>query len=449
MNALPDKPLKPHAALRTRSWYPTNSLAAPRLEFHVFVWKRWHNRDSPYGYRAVYGLLSGEVGLSDNGSHMTDAFIIDAVHTPRGKRGGALAALHPVDLYAVPLAEVVARTKADPERIGDVVAGCVSQVGDQGRCIARGGVLAAGLPTTIPGVTVNRFCGSSLQAVHDAAMRIKVGCADLMVAGGVESMSQMPIGSAWSGEHPRSIASRFDIPNQYAAAERIAAKWGLSREDCEQFALASQHKAAHAWEAGHFDNEICEVSVPGDGGTRVVRRDEHMRPHTTRQALAGLKPIVCEHGVVTAGTSSGVVDAASAVLLASEREVARANLRPRARIVAMDVCGSDPELVLTGPIPATQRVLRSAGLSLSDIDLFENNEAFAAIPLAWMKELSIDPGKVNVNGGAIALGHPLGATGAILLATLVNELERRKLHYGLVTICMGYGMGIATVVERC
>ena len=370
---------------------------------------------------------------------MGEAYLFDAVHTPRGKRGGALANVHPVDLLTLPLTEVLRRNDVPAEQVDDVIIGCVSQAGEQGGCIARSAILAAGLPISVPGVTLDRFCGSGLQAVLNASMAVQSGQMDLVIAGGVESMTRQPIGSSWA-ELPESMTRRFDLCSQYEAADRIARKWGFSRRDCDEFGAASQEKARIAWEENRFAGEL--VAVPG-----ILDRDEHMRPGTTAEKLAGLKPLAAG-GTITAGHSSGVVDGAATVLVGSLAKGKELGLRPRARIAAMDVCGSDPEFMLTGPIDATHRLLQKAGISAADVDLAEVNEAFATVPMAWLAEIGVDPKRLNVNGGAIALGHPLGATGAILCATILSELERRDARYGLIAICMGYGMGIAALIDR-
>ncbi len=370
---------------------------------------------------------------------MGEAYLYDAVHTPRGKRGGSLADVHPVDLLTVPLNEVLSRNSVPTDQVDDVVIGCVSQAGEQGGCIARSAILAAGLPISVPGVSLDRFCGSGLQAVLNASMAVQSGQMDLVIAGGVESMTRQPIGSSWAAL-PDSMTSRFDLCSQYEAADRIASKWGFSRKDCDEFGAASQEKARIAWEEGRFAKEL--VAVPGK-----LDRDEHMRPGTTVEKLSGLNPLA-EGGTITAGHSSGVVDGAATVLVGSLAKGKELGLTPRARIAAMDVCGSDPEIMLTGPIDATQRLLKKAGITAADVDLAEVNEAFATVPMAWLAETGIDPDCLNVNGGAIALGHPLGATGAILTATVLNELERRDARYGVIAICMGYGMGIAALIDR-
>ncbi len=380
---------------------------------------------------------------------MSDAFIIDAIHTPRGRRNGALAGVHPIDLYGLSLRALLDRTAVDPNVIEDVVTGCVSQAGEQGRCMARAAVLAAGLPQSVPGVSLDRFCGSGLQAINFAAMAVQSGHMDVVIAGGVESMSRMPIGSAWGTERPRTLTDKYDISTQFVAAERIADKYGISREECDQFAVESQRRAAAAHQEGRFARQIAPVKwTDPDGHCHQLDHNEHMRPGTTVEDLSRLTTIAPDGRVVTAGNASGVVDASAAVLVAGSGAAKRLDLTPRARIVATDVTGSDPYFMLTGIIPATSRVLAKAGLTLADIDLVEINEAFAPIPLAWMREFDFDPARINVNGGAIALGHPLGATGAILAATIIDRLQQTRGRYGLITICMGYGMGIATIVER-
>ncbi|HCP45692.1 MAG TPA: steroid 3-ketoacyl-CoA thiolase [Deltaproteobacteria bacterium] len=370
---------------------------------------------------------------------MRDAYLYDAVHTPRGKRKGSLAGVHPVDLFGVPLTALLERNGVPGHRVDDVVVGCVSQSGEQGGCLARSAVLAAGLPTTVPGYTLDRFCGSGLQAMFGAATAIQSGAMDLVIAGGVESMSRLAIGSSWT-QLPESMTARYDLCSQYEAAERIAKKWDMSRQECDEFGLRSQQNAARAWEERRFDREL--VPVPN-----CLDHDEHMRPGTTLEKLASLEPLA-EGGIITAGHSSGVVDGASAILLGSRESGRELDLTPRARIAGVDVCGSDPELMLTGPIDATRRLLDKVGVPISQVALAEVNEAFATIPMAWLKETGFDPARLNVNGGAIALGHPLGATGALLAGTLLCELERRDERYGLIAICMGYGMGIAALLDR-
>jgi acetyl-CoA acetyltransferase family protein len=326
-------------------------------------------------------------------------------------------------------------------------------VGEQGLNIARGAVLAAGLPIEIPGTTVNRFCGSGLQAVNFGAQSVIAGAAQLVVAGGVEHMTRVPMGSdAMGGDGPASPQLMKQWPNlvpQGLSAEMIAEKWGLSRKQCDEFAAQSQHKAATAIDQGRFHKEIIPVSVPVEGGEpKKLDRDEHVRPGTTVETLAGLKPSFKQDGVLHAGNSSGIVDGAAAVVITSKARSRALGLKPRARIVSMATAGSDPVLMLTGPIPSSKKALAQADLSVNDIDLFEINEAFAPVPIVVAQELGIPMEKVNVNGGAIALGHPLGATGAMLLATALHELERRGGRRALITLCIGYGMGITTIIDR-
>jgi len=380
---------------------------------------------------------------------MTEAIIVDAVRTARGKRKGSLSAVHPVDLLAQTLTASLAHAGVKPADVDDVVMGCVTQVGEQGLNIARGAVLAAGLPVDVPGTTVNRFCGSGLQAVNFGAQAVVSGFSQLVIAGGIEHMRRVPMGSdAIGGEGPASPGLVHHWPNlvpQGLSAEMIAARWGYSRQKLDEFAVQSQRKAATAIEKGFFTKEIVPVKLP-DGHS--FERDEHPRPGTTVEALAALKPSFKEGGVLHAGNSSGIVDGAAAVVIASKGRARSLGLKPRARIVSMAVAGSDPVLMLTGPIPAARKALASADLKITDIDIFEINEAFAPVPLVVAQELGIPLEKVNVNGGAIALGHPLGATGAMLLATALHELERTGQRRALITLCIGYGMGIATIIDR-
>ena len=394
---------------------------------------------------------------------MGEAFIVGAVRTPVGTRKGALAGVHPADLGAHVLAALVERTGVAPETVEDVIMGCVTQVGPQSLDLARTAWLSAGLPESTPGVTIDRQCGSSQQSAHFAAQAVMAGVQDVVVAAGVEVMSQVPMGaSVGDGKFgfpfgPR-VASRYEdvggLVPQGISAELIADKWGISREDLDAFALSSQERAARARDEGRFENEIIavtgfhrdkesgEVSELGE----KVSADEGIR-ESTLESLAKLKPSFKEDGKVTAANSSQITDGASASLIMSEQKANELGLRPRARFHAMSVVGVDPVLMLTGPIPATQKVLDKAGLSVDDIDLFEVNEAFASVLLAWEKEIGADMDKVNVNGGAIALGHPLGASGTKLLATLLNELERTGGRWGLQTMCEGGGMANATILE--
>ncbi|MCA1826994.1 MAG: acetyl-CoA C-acyltransferase [Myxococcales bacterium] len=379
---------------------------------------------------------------------MGEAVIVEAVRTARGKRKGALAAVHPVDLLARTLTGSLERAGVSPKDVDDVIMGCVTQVGEQGLNIARGAVLAAGLPIEIPGTTVNRFCGSGLQAVNFGAQAVLSGAAQLVVAGGVEHMTRVPMGSdAMGGEGPASPGLVEKWPGlvpQGLSAEMIAEKWGYTRRQLDEFAVGSQVKATTAIEKGYFTREI----LPLYPGGKTFDRDEHPRPGTTVETLAGLKPSFKEDGKLHAGNSSGIVDGAAAVVIASKGRARSLGLKPRARIVSMAVAGSDPILMLTGPIPATRMALAKAELTVGDIDLFEINEAFAPVPILVAQELGIPLDKVNPNGGAIALGHPLGATGAMLLATALHELERTGQRRALITLCIGYGMGIATIIDR-
>ncbi|MGW0769992.1 acetyl-CoA C-acetyltransferase [Streptomyces sp. NPDC002676] len=384
---------------------------------------------------------------------MAEAYIVEAVRTPVGKRGGGLAAVHPADLGAHVLTALMERSGVDPAAVEDVVFGCLDAVGPHAGDIARTSWLAAGLPEEVPGVTVDRQCGSSQQALHFAAQGVLSGTQDLVVAGGVQNMSMIPIAFAsrqaavplglTQGPYAGSEGWRArygDRPvDQFTGAEMIAEKWGISRRDMEEFALRSHRRAVRAADEGRFDREL----VPyGD-----VTADEGPRRDTTLEKMAGLKPVV-EGGRLTAAVSSQVSDGASALLLASERAVREHGLTPRARIHHLSVRGEDPIRMLSAPIPATAYALKKAGMTLDAIDLVEINEAFASVVLAWLKETGADPEKVNVNGGAIALGHPLGATGTKLMTTLLHELERTGGRYGLQTMCEGGGQANVTIVER-
>ena len=389
---------------------------------------------------------------------MREAVICSAVRTAIGKRNGSLAEVHPVDLSAEVLNATLDRTGLDPDVVDDVIWGCVSQVGDQSSNIGRFAVLAAGWPDHIAGVTVNRACGSSQQAVEYAAQAVMSGQRDLVVAGGVESMSRVPMGTSRAGRNPMEpLAARYPegLANQGIGAELIAARWKLDREALDEYAARSHARAATAAAAGGFDNEIIAVNLP-DGGTHTT--DETVRAGTTAEGLAGLKPAyyTAEYAErfpeiawrVTAGSSSPLTDGASAALIMSEEKAAELGLRPRARFHAFAVSGSDPLLMLTGVIPATEKVLRRSGLSIDAIDAYEVNEAFAPVPLAWAQEFGADQDKLNPRGGAIALGHPLGGSGTKLMATLVNYLEATGGRYGLQTMCEGGGMANATIIER-
>ena len=387
---------------------------------------------------------------------MTTAVIVDAIRTPLGKRNGMLRDWHPVDLAAETLKALVDRTGIDPELVDDVVMGCVMQVGEQAVNVARNAVLAAGWPETVPGTTIDRQCGSSQQAAHFAAQGVIAGAYDVVVAGGVEVMTRVPMGSSMADgkfgwPFGPAVGARYadegGLVPQGISAELIADKWGLSRDDLDAFGVRSQQYAARATDEGRFEREILPV-LGADGA--IVSRDEGLR-ETTAESLAALKPSFRseeEGGRVTAGNSSQITDGAAALLIMSEDKAAALGLTARARFVDFALAAANPRLMLTAPIPATEKVLDRAGMKLDDIDLVEINEAFAAVVLAWEQELHPEMDKVNVNGGAIALGHPLGCSGARLMTTLLNELERTGGHAGLQTMCEGGGMANATIIER-
>jgi acetyl-CoA acyltransferase len=396
---------------------------------------------------------------------MPTAVIVDAVRTAGGKRNGRLSGWHPADLAAEVLNALVERTKIDPGLVEDVITGCVMQAGAQSVNIARNAVLAAGWPEEVPATTIDRQCGSSQQAAHFAAQAVMAGAHDIVVASGVEVMSQVPMGaSVGDGKFgypfgPKVGLRYADIGGlvpQGISAELIADKWGLSREDLDAFSAESQQRAARARDEGRFDNEIVPVrSAHRDKETgnitesdELITADEGIRADSTVESLGKLKPAFKPDGKVTAGNSSQITDGASAALIMSEDKATQLGLTPRARFHSFALAGVDPVTMLTGPIPATQKVLDKAGLSLDDIDLVEINEAFASVVLAWQRETGADMSKVNVNGGAIALGHPLGCSGTKLLATLLNELDRTAGRYGLQTMCEGGGMANATIIER-
>jgi acetyl-CoA C-acetyltransferase len=400
---------------------------------------------------------------------MSEAFVYDAIRTPRGKgkKDGSLHEVKPVDLLAGVLGELQRRNDLDTGAVDDVVMGVVSPIGEQGSVIAKVAALKAGWDWRCSGIQLNRFCASGLEAVNLAAQKIRSGWEDLVVAGGVESMSRVPIGSdggAWAQDPETNSATAF-VP-QGIGADLIATLEGFSREDVDAFALESQRRAARARDDGLFARSV--VPVKDFLGQTILDQDEFIKPHTTMEALASLKPAFEQLGAMGfdqvaigryphveqirhvhhAGNSSGIVDGAAAVLIGSEAAGRTHGLTPRARIVAAALSGADPTIMLTGPMPAARKALAKAGMTLDQIDLFEVNEAFAAVPMKFMREMDVPHEKVNVNGGAIALGHPLGATGAMILNTLVDELHRRQLRYGLATLCVGGGMGIATIVER-
>lgn len=376
---------------------------------------------------------------------MSEAYILSAVRTPVGvgKAGGALQPFAPVDLTAQVLQAAVQRAGINPARVEDMILGCVTPIGDQGANLARLAVLKAGFPVEVPGVTLNRMCGSSQQAIHFAAQAIIAGDMDLVIAGGTEMMSHQPIGSDWPEKWPEDFP--YPLVHQGISAEMMAERWDLSRTTLDDYAYQSHLRAMQAIQQGYFEDQILSLTRP-DG--RVVTQDEGVRMPPDREKMKALKPAFKVDGVITAGNSSQISDASAALVLASPRAVGRLNLSPRARIVARIVAGADPVLMLSAPIPATQQVLARAGLSLNDIDVIEINEAFASVVLAWEKELHPDMSRVNPNGGAIALGHPLGATGAVLMTKLLAELERTGGRYGLQTMCIGHGMATATILER-
>ena len=377
---------------------------------------------------------------------MRDVFIVSAVRTAIGKRDGFFKDTHPINLISPVLREVVRRAGLEPEVVEDVILGCVTPIGEQGANIARIAALHAGFPVHVPGVQINRMCGSSQQAVHFAAQAIAAGDMDIVIAGGVEHMTRVRMGSDWPPEGFPGFP--YAWVHQGQSAEMIAEKWGLAREELDDFGYQSPLKAAAATRAGYFKREILPLEVQVDGQTVTAEIDEGIRFNPDREKMRQLKPAFREDGVITAGNASQISDGAAALVLASEEAIRRYNLTPRARVVARVVAADDPVLMLTAPIPATRRVLKKAGLRLEDIDLIEINEAFASVVLAWAKELHPDMEKVNVNGGAIANGHPLGASGAKLMNTLLHEMERRGVRYGLQTMCIGHGQATATVLER-
>ncbi len=374
-----------------------------------------------------------------------EVFIVSAVRTAIGvgKPTGALYPIAPVDLAAAVMREAVRRAGVPMERVEDVVWGVVTPIGDQGANLARLAVLKAGFPVHVPAVTLNRMCGSSQQAVHFAAQAILSGDMDIVLAGGTEMMSHQPLGADYPPEWPKDFP--YKLVHQGISAEMMAEKWGLSREELDDYAYESHIRAGEAIREGRFEGQILPIELP-DG--TLFRQDQGVRIPPDREKMAALKPVFKEDGVITAGNASQISDGAAALLLASPAAVGRYNLTPLARLVARVVVGSDPVLMLDGPIPATKEVLKRAGLTLADMDVIEINEAFASVVLAWAKEFEPDMARVNPNGGAIAHGHPLGATGAILMTKLVHELQRRNARYGLQTMCIGHGMATATVLEK-
>lgn len=384
------------------------------------------------------------------GFSVREVFIVEAVRTAVGKRKGAFATVRPDDMVAKTIEELVKKSGIDSSTVEDVILGCVHQVEEQAINIARSAALIAGLPIEVPGTTLDRQCGSGQQAVHFAAQAILSGDMDVVIAGGVESMSRVPFGSTRkNSDWSEKLTSKYEIIHQGISAERIADEWDISREELDAYSLESHRRAVEAQEKGYFKNEIMPYEVQlEDGTTFVVAEDEGPRKESTLEALAALKPAFKEGGKIHAGNSSQMSDAAAVLLLMSGEKVKELGLKPRFKVVARTVVGSDPTLMLTGPIAATEKVLQKAGLKLEDMDVYEVNEAFAPVPIAWQKELEADPKKLNPNGGAIALGHPLGATGARIMISLMHELERTGGKYGLQAICEGAGMANATIIER-
>ena len=390
---------------------------------------------------------------------MPTAVIVDAIRTPGGKRNGKLKNWHAVDLAAESLKAIQERNNLDPSLVDDVIMGCVMQVSEQALTVGRNAVLAAGWPESVPATTIDRQCGSSQQALHFAAQGVMAGAYDIVVAAGVEGMTRTPMGSSVIRDlgYPfgPSVMARYapqgGLVSQGIGAEMIADQWGISREDLDAFAAESHRRAAQATQEGRFDNELVRIAIKDEDKNitdEIMTADEGIRPDSSVESLGNLKPAFKEDGKITAGNSSQITDGSSAVLIMSEERAAQLGYTPRARFHAFALAGVDPITMLTGPIPATTKVLEKAGMTMDDIDLVEINEAFASVVLAWEKEHHADMSKVNVNGGAIALGHPLGASGAKLAATLLNELERTNGRYGLLTMCEGGGLANATIIER-
>ncbi|GIN92975.1 acyl-CoA dehydrogenase [Siminovitchia terrae] len=376
---------------------------------------------------------------------MREVVIVEAVRTPVGKRNGMLSLIRPDELLAMVLKEITERAGVEASYVEDVIAGCVTQTSEQANDIARLAVLIAGYPMTVPGVTIDRQCGSSQQAVHFACQAILSGDMDVVIACGVENMSRVPMLSNLQGaRNSKQLTDRYEIINQGLSAERIAEQWGFTREELDHFSLESHEKAVRAIKEGRFDREIMKIITESG----MMDNDEGPREHTSMEKLAALEPPFIKTGKITAGNASQISDGAAAILLMSRKKAEELGVRPRFRVISRSVVGSDPTLMLTGPVAATEKALEKAGMNLSDIDLFEVNEAFASVPLQWLKETGANLAKLNVNGGAIALGHPLGASGARVMTTLVHELERQNKKYGLQAICEGFGMANATIIER-
>ena len=383
---------------------------------------------------------------------MSQAVVIEAVRTPIGRRNGLLKDTHPTELAAAVLNEVIRRAGIERGQVDDIIMGCVSMVGDQALNIGRNSALLAGFPPEVPAVTIDRQCGSSQQAVNFAASLIESGAAEIVIAAGVESMTRVPMGSTRANgpgtPFTEALKERYPLVQMGLSAEMIAEKWGLSREAQDEFSWRSHSLAARAQAEGHFQREILPLEVTVEGITRRMDRDEGVRPDTSPEKLASLETPFKEGGVITAGNASQISDGAAALLLMSAEKASELGLTPRAWIVAQVAVGDDPVLALTAPIPATRKILAKVGLTWADIDLIEINEAFASVVLAWANEIQPDLERVNVNGGAIALGHPLGASGARIMTTLLHELERRQGRYGLQTMCCFGGLGVATIIER-
>ncbi len=389
---------------------------------------------------------------------LQDIVIVDAVRTPVGKRAGGLKGVHPIDLLAPVYRSVLDRSDVEPSIVDQAIAGCVSQIGEQSFNVGRTSWLAAGLPVTVPTTTVDAQCGSSQQGLTLATGLVSGGLADAVVVGGVESMSRIPIGSNSAGKYGRpvnrSYRQHFEFVSQFEAAERVAQKWGVTRAAADAFGLQSQERAAQAWAEDRFSRDVIPINAPvlddeGQPTGEMVRvvRDEGLR-QTSLEILAGLRPVVGPDGVHTAGSSSQISDGASALLIATAERAAELGVRPRARIVDTTLVGVDPELMLTGPIDATRLLLKRTGLTTDDLNVIEINEAFASVVLAWQAEFEVDSDRINPNGGAIALGHPLGATGGILVQRAIAELERTEGRFALVTMCCGGGLGTGTIIER-
>lgn len=381
---------------------------------------------------------------------MQEVVIVEGCRTAVGRRKGSLSQTRPDELFALVLEELMERANVDEALVEDVIAGCVTQANEQGMNIARTSLLIAGFPDFVPGVTIDRQCGSSQQAVHFASQAIAAGDMDIVIAGGVESMTRVPMFSnIGETKHSKKLTDNYDIVNQGVSAELIADQWGFSKEKLDEFSLQSHQRALAAIDKGYYDKEIVPVRVKDEEENEVVfAKDEGPRAETSIEALAQLKPVFKENGKITAGNASQMSDGASAVLLMSRKKADELGLTPKAKIIARTVVGSDPTLMLTGPIAASKKVLEKVNLTLDDIDRYEVNEAFASVPLAWLNDMDGDMNKLNVNGGAIALGHPLGATGTKLLVSLVHELDRINGKYGLLAICEGMGMANATIIER-